>query len=76
MVVTCGNPEVDCGWNSFSVSWVWNFSVSFGNKKRQCPSLKSEHCLKFQRKITNTFRVHKMRTPNHLQNCKVPADLL
>ena len=28
MVENCGKLEVDCGWNSFSVKWVWIFSVS------------------------------------------------
>ena len=37
VVGKCGKIEVGCGWKSFSVSWVWNFSVSLGERKRQFP---------------------------------------
>ena len=44
MVEKCGKLEIDCGWNSFSVRWVWNFSVSLAEKKTMFIP-KIEHCL-------------------------------
>ena len=33
VVGKCGRLEGDCGWNSFSARWVWNFSVSLEERK-------------------------------------------
>ena len=40
VVGKCGKVDVDCGWNIFSAKLVWNFSVSLGERKRQCSFFK------------------------------------
>ena len=40
VVGKCGKVDVDCGWNIFSAKLVWIFSVSLGERKRQCSFFK------------------------------------